>query len=145
MQKTRLLQVLLLVGAAIAVAGCSPSTFVRTTDVGWKTIEFRPDLDKDQAWQRIADTIAKNYDMEVIDRDSGYIRTGWMYTLSGKVTDNYRTRVITNIPLENDRVEMKTDAHWFNPWSEQWVVGYDTALLNQVYTDLQGRVGRVTR
>ena len=125
--------------------GCSPPNFVKTSLANWKSIEFRPNLERDEAWHRISDTLAKNYDLEVIDKDSGYIRTAWMFTTSGKVDENYRARVITNIPVSNDKVEVKIDAHWFDPWKENWIMGYDTMLLEQVYTDLQGTVGRVAR
>ena len=139
----KILLVIALAGFMVIFSGCSPPTFVRTSVANWKTVEFRPGLEREDAWHRIADTLAKNYDIEVIDKESGYIRSGWMYNLSGKINENYRTRVIVNIPVSNDKVELKIDAHWFD--SSNWIPGYDTLLLNQVYTDVQGSVGRVTR
>jgi len=139
----KVLLMITLAGYTCILIGCSPPTFVKTSVANWKTIEFRPDLDRDDAWHRIADTLAKNYDIEVIDKESGYIRSGWMYTLSGKINENYRTRVIAKIPVSDNKVEIKIDAHWFD--SSNWIPGYDTLLLDQVYTDIQGSVGRVTR
>jgi hypothetical protein len=133
-----------MVGLMGASFGCSPQTFVKTSLANWKTIEFRPDLERDVAYHLIADTLAKNYDIEVVDKDSGYIRSGWMYTLTGKVNEKYRTRVIARIPPSADKVEVKTDAHWLG-MGGSWIPGYDTMLLEQVYTDLQGVVGRTVR
>ena len=102
-----------------------------------------PDLTRDDAWRLIADTLAKNYDIEVINKDSGYIRTGWMFTRTGKVNERYRTKIIAKIPLSDDRVEIKTEAHWLS--DNGWVAGYDTIMMEEVYSDIQGSVGRVTR
>ena len=140
-----------LIGSALIVpvvallSGCAPATFVRTSLATWKVVEFRPGIERDEAYNRVADTIAKNYDIEVIDKDSGYIRTAWMFTTTGKVRENYRTKVVAKIPASNDKVEIKTEAHWYDPVRESWVMGLDTALLEQVYQDIQGTVGRVSR
>jgi len=140
----KLALVLCMVGLMTVLFGCSPQTFVKTSLANWKTIEFRPGLDRDDAYHLIADTLAKSYDIEVVDKDSGYIRSGWMYTLTGRINQNYRTRVIARIPPSSDKVEIKTDANWLD-MSGNWLPGYDTMLLQQVYTDLQGVIGRTVR
>ena len=135
--------ILLSLSVVAIIVGCAPTSFVKTSVADWKTVEFRPNLERESAWRMIADTLAKNYDIEVIDKDSGYIRTAWMHTTTGKVNERYRTRIISKIPLSDDRVEIKTEAHWLS--DSGWVAGYDTIMMDQVYSDIQGSVGRVTR
>lgn len=139
------LTVLLTGGACLAaLLGCAPSSFVRTAEADWRVVEFRPELTRDGAWQSIADVIALQHDIEYLDKDSGYMRTGWMYTQHGSEKERYRTRVIVKIPPTNDMARIKTDAQWLSPMG-LWVLGTDTAELEETYGDLQGVIGRVRR
>ncbi|UCG33518.1 MAG: hypothetical protein JSU68_02575, partial [Phycisphaerales bacterium] len=56
---------------ALTVAGCAPPTFVRTSESDWRTVEFRPDLSRDDAWYHIADVVSLKHDIEIMDKDSG--------------------------------------------------------------------------
>jgi hypothetical protein len=64
---------------AIITTGCAPNTFVRQSP-GWKTIEFHSGLvnNYDEAWQMTVDTIARSWDIEILDKGSGYLRTAWI-------------------------------------------------------------------
>ena len=130
---------------SILASGCAPSTFIRTSLGEWRVVEVREGLSREQLWQNVADIVAKSYDIEVIDKDSGYIRTAWMFTTTGKVNEQYRARVIIKISPLADKIEIKTDAHWYDRWRESWIMGQDTALMEQVYGDIQGTVGRVIK
>ena len=123
--------------------GCAPKSFIKTSVAEWRTIQVRPGLDKNQVWDHLTDITAKTYDLEVINKDSGYIRSAWMYTLLGTINDRYRTRLVAKIKSDGKAIEIKTDAHWLMDGS--WVAGYDTILLEQAYMDMQGMIGRVTR
>ena len=65
--------------AVFILAGCAPQTFVKGQPPGWKTIELNEDLKHNyaKAWQKTVDTIAREYDIEMLDKDSGYLRTCW--------------------------------------------------------------------
>lgn len=134
-----------IIGLLVVIAGCAPTSFVRTAEADWRVVEFRPGLGRDQAWSTIADTISLKHDIEMMDKDSGYIRTGWMYTQHGSEKERYRTRILAKIVPDNDRVRVRTVAQWLDPWSGFWVVGTDTAELEDVWGDIEGRVGRVRR
>lgn len=136
---------------ACATAPARPTSFVRTFDdsTAWKTVEVREDLiGKPDVWRMIVDTVALKYDLEVIEKDSGYLRTTWKFTASGRqdgtsrmVVDNYRSRVI--IKLDAHQVRLKSESSWLA--QAGWENGYDTVLQQEVYSDIQGKVGRVTR
>jgi hypothetical protein len=58
------------------------------------------------------DTIARDYDIEMLDKDSGYLQTTWTYGISGGTFNRYRVRLTIKYPkIENpDKMDVKTDA-----------------------------------
>ena len=112
----------------------------------WKTIEVREGMTKDVIWRVIVDSLSQKFDLEVLDKDSGYLRTSWKYTyIVGKyVSERYRARIIVKtVGSEWKTVQVKSEANWLE--RHGWVMGYDSRLLEDVYGDLQGRIGRVRR
>jgi len=138
-------RIAVLATAALAV-GCAPSTFVRQTS-GWKVVELRPGLKFDRAWQEMVDTVAQNWDVEMLEKDSRYLKTTWHYGISGADPRRYRGRIIVKFPpgKEPTALHLKTEAEWLPPDSRdaQWIKGHDSMMQRKVYTDISGRVGRV--
>ncbi len=132
----------------LLTTGCAPRTFVRSAP-GWKTIEFRPGLvnNYDEAWQKTVDSIARNWDIEILDKDSGYLRTAWVYGISDGPQIKYRGRITVKYPEIKmpEKVEVKTSAEWWaygGPYAPIWVKGFDSSFQRDVFTELSGRLGR---
>lgn len=141
----RILSGLLLLSMCCLV-GCAPKSFVRQS-AGWKTIELNSATSGvySEAWQKTVDTIAKSYDIEMMDRDSGYLRTCWTYGISGGGFNRYRGRITIKYPeVETpEKIEIKTEAQWLdNVSTGLWLPGYDSIFQRDVYTALSGRLGR---
>lgn len=135
---------------AISVAGCAPATFVRQP-AGWKTIELRPEMQNSykDAWQVAVDSIAREWDIEILDKESGYLRTAWKYGIAGTTGTQiarYRGRIslkFSTVRAENpEKAEIKTEASWYDPSYYLWIPGYDTTMQRDVYEVLSGRLGR---
>lgn len=145
------LRILAVVLAALAIAGCSspPPTFKPTQDEAgvWKTLEIREGLTNEQVWPIFVDTLSQKYDFEVIQKDGGYIRTSWKYTYleDDKISDRYRTRFVVKLSgsPQWDKAQLKCESNWLE--DEGWISGYDMRLLEEMYGDIQGKIGRVRR
>jgi hypothetical protein len=125
---------------AVGFLGCAaPGTFVRTMEPTWATIELREDVTYDKAWSTIIDLLVKNFDIEVSQKENGYIRTGWLYTWTGQYTETYRVRVTVKFPDDRKTVQVKSEAYFKD------YVGFDTRLLQTLKTDIMGAIGRTTR
>ncbi|MHC4463909.1 MAG: hypothetical protein ACYS6W_09890 [Planctomycetota bacterium] len=127
----------------LLIGGCAPSSFVQSSP-GWKVIELRDELhdNYDQAWQVTVDTVARNWDIEILDKDSGYLRTNWTYGISGRKPNNYRGRLSIKYPTgkpKRVKLEVKTEAQWHFRY---WHSGFDTIFNRDVYASLSGRLGR---
>ena len=137
---------LLVAVVALGTLGCAPRTFMRQAP-GWKAIELHEGLrgDYDAAWQKTVDTITKSWDIEMLDKDSGYIRTAWLHGISGGDYVRYRGRLTVKYPEIQDprMLEVRTQAQWLeNPGRGVWITGVDTMYERDVYTALAGRLGR---
>jgi hypothetical protein len=109
----------------------------------WASVEVRPELGYENAWNSVVDLLARRFDLEVISKDNGYIRTNWLYTWTGVMSDNYRVRVTIKFSPDHTKVEVKSEAQFHG--LEGWILGTDEALLQTLKTDIMGTVGRSTR
>lgn len=131
----------------LLMGGCAPASFVKGHSAGWKTIELNDSLkhNYDLSWQKTVDTIARDYDIEMMDRSSGYMRTSWLYGISGGIYNRYRGRITIKYPevTKPEKVEVKTDAQWLqDPYYGVWQQGWDRSFNREVFTTLSGRLGR---
>ena len=100
-------------------------------------------MDFEKAWNAIVDLLSRRFDLEVISKDNGYLRTNWLYTWTGTMSEDYRVRVTVKFAPNHSKVEVKSEAH-FNTGGG-WVLGTDEALIQTLKTDIMGSVGRATR
>lgn len=128
-----------------SLGGCAPKSFVRSAP-GWKVIELRDGLDGkyDEAWQTTVDTVARDWDIEIMDKSSGYLRTAWVHGISGGDYERYRARITVKYPRTDkpEKAEVKTEAQWLQDRPMGWVTGFDMTFQRDVYAALSGRLGR---
>jgi hypothetical protein len=111
---------LLLVVCLVILIGCArpPKTFMKTYDEPgiWKVVDVRQGLEKDVLWRMLVDTLSQQYDLEVLEKDSGYLRTSWKHTLVsrfGNVSDRYRSRIVVKLlGTAWGKVQIKCESNW---------------------------------
>ena len=150
----RIILITLVFLCALYTMGCAPSSFQKGASSGWKSIALQDDLsaDYDKTWQKTVDTIAREWDIEIMDMDSGYLRTSWQHGISGvsgSLANRYAGRLTIKFPDVKppiEKVDLKTDARWLeiNAWTgmSYWVAGFDTVYQRDVFGALSGRLGR---
>jgi hypothetical protein len=139
------------VAAPVIMSGCAsagpPPTFTEThSETGtWRSIEVREGMAKPQLWSTVVDALSSKFDIEVVERESGYVRTSYKFTTisNGKQRDNYRSRIVAKFNPDWSVLQVKSESGWLE--DRNWIDGYDSQVLNDIYMDLQGRIGRVTR
>ena len=130
----------------LLLIGCAtPRSFIRVIEPNWASVELRPDIEFEDAWREVVDVLAKKFELEMISKDGGYLRTSWIYTWwkIGRLTENYRVRAIVKFSPDRNKIDIKTEANYLQ--GGQWTVGTDSRLLQTVKTDIMGVIGRTTR
>ena len=133
-----------LIGAVLGIsilAACAsaPATFVRNQPGGWITIEISGEMTKDILWGKVSDALKeRDLEFEKIDKDAGYMRTGWNFRISKDKA--YATRVIVDFPSNGKTIRVKTEAQYRE--KENWIEGFDSGY-NQTFKDeITAIVGR---
>jgi len=129
------------------MVGCAPGSFVKGRSAGWETIELNDSLkgNYDLSWQKTVNAIAQDYDIEMMDKGSGYLRTSWLYGISGGSNYRYCGRITVKYPevREPEKFEVKTDAQWLHkPTLGVWHRGWDKKFNREVSTILSECLGR---
>jgi len=121
-------------------------------------MQFRDGLSDDAAWQGVMDVVARTFEVEVLSKDSGYLRTTWSYSWgTDRIVDYYRVRVTVKMNYQQKRIDIKSEANYygveyrgkiyqagFANIPAQWISGSDTRLLQTMKTDLGGLISSVT-
>lgn len=120
-----------------------PVTFVQTLEHSWASIEVAGNIEYEKAWSAVVDLLVRKFDLEVLSKENGYLRTTWLYSWTGELREDYRVRVTIKFSFDKSKVEMKSEANYQR--ASGWVIGSDTALLQTLKSDIMGTIGRVTR
>ncbi len=131
--------------AGLAVGGCksAPTSFVRVSEPGWSTVEIAPGMTYDEVWESVVDILAKKFDMEMLNKESGYIRTSWIYTWTGTRTESYRVRATVKFTPKREQVQVRSEAEYGTEGER--IMGTDDRLLTTLKTDIAGVVARTTK
>jgi hypothetical protein len=130
---------LLAICTFLAACATPPKSFVQTAEANWNNIELREGLSYDDAWSSVVDLISKRFDIEIVSKEDGYLRSGWMYAWTGELNKYYRVRVIIKFSNDHKVVAVKSEAYFQN------LMGTDESLVSTMRSDLMATVGRVTR
>jgi len=119
-----------------------PDSFVKTMEPGWTSIEVAEDIGYDKAWASVVDLLVKRFDIEVLSKENGYVRTAWLYTWTGELRKDYRVRATIKFSQDRSKIEMKSEANYYT--GKNWMIGSDTSLLETLKADIIGTTGQVT-
>jgi hypothetical protein len=104
----------------------------------WKIVVPRQGISYDTLWQRIVDTLTDEFDIEVIEKDSGYLRTSWKHHT--EFLSQYRHRITVKVMRDPLKVKVKVQRQqYFNEAWQDW--GTDEKLEKEILEELKGRIG----
>jgi hypothetical protein len=108
------------------------------SDGGWATIPFSDRVDYGLLWEDVTSLVSKRFEIEMVTKESGYVRTKWDYRFAtdGKTVENYRTRVTLKINERRKNIEVRSEAEKLE--SGSWFQGCDTRVLETMKQDLKG-------
>jgi len=105
---------------------------------GWTTIPFSERVDYSLLWEDVTSLVSKRFEIEMVTKESGYIRTKWDYRFAtdGRTSQSYRTRVTLKINEKRKNIEVRSEAEKLK--GSSWIQGCDTRVLETMKQDLKG-------
>jgi hypothetical protein len=124
-----------------------PPTFVRTTSdtKSSRVIDLRDGLTKAAAFKAASDMLIARFSIDVSDQRAGFLMTPWQasFIRDGAPDLRYRMRVIVRFVGDDwKQATVRTEANWQH--GDEWDIGYDSKVLDEIATELRTRVGRRT-
>jgi len=122
-----------------------PASFVATTsDVrATRIIDVREGLTKVNAFRAATELLMQRYTIDVSDQRAGFLMTPWQAgsTPQGAPDLRYRTRIVIRFLGEEwKQVSVRAEANWQR--GDEWDIGFDAKLLEDVASELKTRVGK---
>jgi hypothetical protein len=123
----------------------APPSFVKTTAElrATRMVEVNPVLPKAQAMKTLVDALEEHYVVDVQDPRAGFVMTAWQSSaMRDGVPDlRYRTRITARFQGDDwHRLQLRGEANWAR--GDEWDIGYDSAQLDTVASDLRARFGK---
>ena len=132
------------IGSPMPASG-PPATFTPTTSDSRATrvITVRDGLTRSAVFRAASELLSQRYSVDVSDSRAGFLMTPWQATSTrdGAPDLRYRTRVVVRF-LGDDfkQASVRVDANWQR--GDEWDVGFDVKMLDDVAAELTARVGK---
>lgn len=131
--------------AASVVSTGAPASFVHTTsDVrATRVIDLREGMNKMNAFRAVTDLLTQRFSIDVSDQRAGFLMTPWQAgsTSQGTPDLRYRTRLVIRFLGEDwKQVSVRAEANWQR--GEEWDIGFDSRLLDDIAAELRNRIGK---
>jgi hypothetical protein len=103
-------------------------------------------MTKQQLFRAVSDWLSQKYSIDVSDPRAGFLMTPWQasYLRDGLPDLHYRTRVIIRFVGDSAgdwrQVSARAEANW--QVGDEWDIGYDQQLLEDVLVELRTRIGK---
>jgi hypothetical protein len=122
-----------------------PQTFVPTTSEtrSSRIIDVRDGLTKAASFRAATDLLTQRSSIDVSDQRAGFLMTPWQatYIQNGVPDLRYRMRVIIRFVGDDwKQVIVRAEANWQR--GDEWDIGYDSKVLDDVANDLRARIGK---
>jgi hypothetical protein len=100
-----------------------------------------PKLSYEDAWQRVVYIITKKFELEMISKDDGYVRSAYGPSYFSEVMSNsrYRVRIVAKFTPNRKKVEFKIESQVFD--GKVWINGSDTRVAANMRKDFEFSLG----
>lgn len=129
---------LLLIASSALFNGCgtgAPESFMRMTKQYWEVIEVKASVKYDDAWQRVIYIVTKKFELEMISKEDGYVRSafGPSYFSEDMTNDKYQVRIVAKFTPDRKKVEYKIESRIWD--GKIWLNGSDVRVAANMRKD----------
>ncbi|MFA6468743.1 MAG: hypothetical protein WCW35_07585 [Bacteroidota bacterium] len=135
---TFLLSVLFFLG------GCglgAPESFMQMNKQYWESMDIKQSIAYEDAWQRVIYIITKKFELEMISKEDGYVRSayGQSYFTEDMQNERYQIRIVAKFTPDRKRFEFKIESRVWD--GKIWRNGSDVRVATNMRKDFQNSIG----
>jgi len=128
----------------ITIAGCgvsAPPSFMRMDKQYWEAVNIKPSIKYDEAWDRVIYIITKKFELEMISKEDGYVRSAYgpSYFTEDLQRDNYQVRIVAKFTPNRKKVEFKIESRVWD--GKIWQNGSDIRVAANMRKDFLNSLG----
>lgn len=129
---------LFLVASGLILISCA----ITTTEAVWKTTPEIQQTSYENAWAIIVGAVTEQFDLEVVDGNSGYLRSIWKVKTNFMGDPQSRTRVICRVvSREPLQFKIKAEKQEISALTDEWInVGNDEVVDGLLLEELRARL-----
>lgn len=143
--KTQLLR-FFMVATALLLAGCglgAPESFMQMNKQFWESMDLKQTVKYDDAWQRVIYIITKKFELEMISKEDGYVRSAYSqsYFSEDMLNERYQIRIVAKFTPDRKKFEFKIESRMWD--GKIWHNGSDVRIAANMRKDFQNSIGDV--
>jgi len=135
--------IFLLCISMIFLSACGSSSSFVKGEGGRSTVQIADRISYNLAFDEVITILTKKFELEMISKEAGYLKTKWVTTWTGKWGEkpqkSYRVRITVRMSEERKRIDIHAEAE--KRKGNWWETGHDTRLLEEIRKDISGVVG----
>ena len=130
------------------ISGCgsgAPDSFMRMTKQYWESVDIKQGLKYDEAWERTIYIITKKFELEMITKEDGYVRSayGASYFTEDMQNDKYQVRIVVKFTPDRKKMEYKIESRIWD--GKIWLNGSDTRVAANMRKDFVNAFGEAPK
>ncbi|MFZ4622136.1 MAG: hypothetical protein ACOYNS_16370 [Bacteroidota bacterium] len=103
----------------LLLSGCSlgaPDSFMQMNRQYWESMDIKPSYKYDDAWQRVIYIITKKFELEMISKEDGYVRSayGQSYFTEDILNERYQIRIVAKFTPDRKKLEFKIESRMWD-------------------------------
>lgn len=129
---------------SVALFGCgtgAPESFMRMTKQYWEIVTIKPSINYNDAWERVIYIITKKFELEMISKEDGYVRSafGASYFTEDMQNDKYQVRIVVKFTPDHKKLEFKIESRIWD--GKIWQNGSDVRVAANMRKDFLNSLG----
>ena len=135
---------IVIVSLLVIVAGCglgAPDSFMQMNRQYWETMDIKASVKYEDAWQRVIYIITKKFELEMISKEDGYVRSayGQSYFTEDLQNEKYQIRIVAKLTPDRKKLEFKIESRMWD--GKIWHNGSDVRVAANMRKDFLNSLG----
>jgi hypothetical protein len=141
--KNRIFQTMVF-SVILLFAGCglgAPESFMQMNRQYWESMDVKPAIKFDDAWQRVIYIITKKFELDMISKEDGYVRSsyGQSYFSEDIQNERYQIRIVAKFTPDRKKFEFKIESRMWD--GKIWHNGSDVRVAANMRKDFLNSLG----